>query len=84
MEAGLCNIVGTFWASYRGSLGGYHDIGRTGAFYQGDWKSGFSQKWENFGDGYAVGFNASQANDIYGRSKTVTPSSRKCLFLIKY
>ena len=82
--AGICNITGTFWAIYNGQLGGYHTIGHTGAFYQGSKKSNAAQKWENFGDGYAVGFNASNSNSIYGKSNTVNPLSKKCLFLIKF
>ena len=30
------------------------------------------------------GINASYSNSIYGSSDTVTPLSRKCLFLIRY
>ena len=33
---------------------------------------------------YGIGFNAAKSNGIYGKSKTVTPLSKKCLFLIKY
>ena len=33
---------------------------------------------------YGIGFNAANSNGIYGKSNTVTPLSKKCLFLIKY
>ena len=39
--------------------------------------------WDIYKNRYA-NFNASRSSSIYGKSKTVTPLSRKCLFLVKY
>lgn len=71
------NIEGGFSSFYGESPHGY------GAFYAGGTgvhKGGLGSNWSNPG----LTFNASRSNSIYGKSNTVTPLSRKCLFLVKY
>lgn len=79
MSAGICDITGAF------SLAGIENYGTpsfSGCFYH----AGLGP---NTGKGggqrnIIVGMQASRSNALYGKSRTVTPLSRKCLFLIKY
>ena len=64
-------------------------VGVEGVYFNGAFTSGGSHNNWNKGHNYAsasnaVNFDASNSNSIYGASKTVTPLSRKCLFLIKF
>lgn len=73
VEAGLPNIKGTF--------GGVRDVAAapTGAFY----RTGWSASPGAGSDTYAIGFEASRSNGIYGKSDTVQPpSSLKLLYYV--
>lgn len=50
------------------------------------WRGGCSVNGASGGGNGAGGIqlDASKSNSIYGKSNTVTPLSRKCLFLIKF
>ena len=72
-EAGLPNITGTF--------GGTRDVAvaPTGAFYRNGWTPAPGAG----SDTYAIGFEASRSNGIYGKSDTVQPpSSLKLLYYV--
>lgn len=75
IEAGLPNIIGTFFARN-------DDHAPTGAFSRTDgWTGGFQAGGYGRHDKYT--FDASTANAAYGASSTVTPPSAKALYIIK-
>ena len=75
LEAGLPNIIGTFFARN-------DDDAPTGAFSRTDgWTGGFQAGGYGRHDKYT--FDASTANAAYGASSTVTPPSAKALYIIK-
>lgn len=73
--AGLPNITG----STSGARNGGENV--TGAFYTTGSVSTYGGGRYHMG---IVAFDASRSSTIYGKSNTVTPLSKKCLFLIKY
>ena len=75
VAAGMPNITGSFYAATR-----INDT--TGAFTRSSRPEGFNGL--NNHSGTYNTFDASRSSSIYGKSKTVTPLSRKCLFLVKY
>ena len=83
--AGIPNITGAL--KWHAAYGNASVVGSaTGAFTQAKQTTssvglfGESRSWSP----YYPEFSAKDSNAIYGKSKTVTPLSRKCLFLIKY
>lgn len=75
VAAGLPNIVGTeqFDGNQNGWLSGAFTVLTT----KGNGPSGG-------GTDHKLDFNAANCSDIYGKSTTVTPLSRKCRFFIRY
>lgn len=72
-EAGLPNITGTF--------GGTRDVAvaPTGAFYRNGWTPAPGAG----SDTYAIAFDASRSNSLYGKSDTVQPPSVNMLIYYK-
>lgn len=75
MGAGLPNITGTFSADYLTSNTGDDAYG-TGALYNAG-NLGESGTSGSNGNAFAIGFDASLSNPIYGNSNTVQPLSAK-------
>lgn len=73
VEAGLPNITGTF--------GGVRDVAvaPTGAFYRNGWTPAPGAGT----DTYAIAFDASRSNSLYGNSDTVQPyATKKLLYIV--
>ena len=80
-DSGLPNITGVFNLGGRASI---NPIYRNNAFGVSSW-SGFSTfvGGDVGGGTLPINFNASKSNPIYGRSKTVQPSSVTMNFYIR-
>ena len=75
MVAGLPNILGSGGNTDKNNFSGaiYGDSSKSNGF------DGFLNS-----KGAHIYFDASKSNDLYGKSSTVTPLSRKCKYFIKY
>ena len=84
-QAGLPNITGTATApADAGASPGYYPF-KTGAFYSPDSNTRFQaySGWTSTTDpAFAIGFDASRSNSIYGNSSTVQPQSVKVFYYI--
>ena len=82
--AGLPNITGTF--TDNGTYDGNRTNGYTtsGAFTASGSRGRAGSGGISNSANCKVTLTASRSSSIYGKSKTVTPLSRKCLFLVKY
>ena len=76
VSAGLPNITGQFGVDDRGTW-----VGVNGAFYL-SYLDGVCGS-DGDGYGYAIGFDASRSNSMYGRSSTVQPESLMMQYYIK-
>lgn len=73
MEAGLPNIQGVHWLVCSSPNGAFYSVGGGGRA---------NLEWH--GDFTHIGFDASRSSSTYGKSNTVTPLSRACIFYIKF
>jgi hypothetical protein len=79
-EAGLPNIIGSFKTVCNGT--------KEDAFYK--WKMDTNSDLADFGSGGGwaghgkISFDASESNEIYGKSETVQPPAFTTVFIIKY
>ena len=87
VEAGLPNIVGSFWPYAFGTARDSDPNGRlqgqTGAFYS-DGDNYYGPPVHSAADNARAMFDASRSNPIYGRSTTVQPPALSLIAQIKY
>ena len=79
------NITGEFAQNYKGGSGGWHmsnGVILSGVFEKGG-KTGSSCTWSYYGDDYSLKFRANKANNRFGKSSTIQPSSTRALCLVR-
>lgn len=82
----MCNAIGQIALMGDGSLNigltVYRNIGVFGRYVTG-LRDGYVTS-SNTNNNYGISFSLSNSNSIFGRSNTVTPSSRRTQFMIRY
>ena len=79
---GLPNITATWQVGYGGQALGVR--ASSGAVYANNKNSGTGASRGSGSPGNEFAFSGAKSSKLYGASKSVTPLSQCCLFLIKY